>query len=352
MAPRKGREAKNIPLLHTLFFEGFHGGMKWKTLPYEQIDEETQKTVICRRFLLHHPHSFQIAKTLVKGLNTREPHIISYALSLLYEFAASNVEYCLEYTPIEFFEKVKDSFAWSRWFKNEVFWAFTYKAFHARAIFLHTAPLMNRKGDQSRGQPLSRAIDEFKSKFMSHYQTDHAQVLDKSYKPTQENIEYVEDEVIFNRQLHAKYFPEERTHATGQGDGTDKLTSTPKRDDWQPSSHQDLDSIDMSQIPDDQLFFFDTKPDRNAFKEKSHPKKPEVPKVPKLGARVRKYDAFAESREREQTDTSYDTTEAEETQRDSDGDELMAESNGDEVMAEPGGEELVQPMKKMKIADE
>ncbi|KAI1379970.1 hypothetical protein F4677DRAFT_442161 [Hypoxylon crocopeplum] len=269
---------KHIPYLRSVLILGLNGGLKWETIPREEYDDN-KKLVKTSYSLIHHPHSFHITKVLTKGLRSKNPYIISLALADIYHLAADN----------------------SSEFTDCAFWAFTYKAFHARAIFLGTTAYQGEQ--QPQGQPLVEALDRFRETFLEHYPIEHAAVLDKGDKICQENIELAEDEVFTNKPLYDEYFPHHLTYHTELGDGTDKIIKyTPLHDRPQYEGAKTTtpidDDIDLSNVPDEELFYYDTKCKsklRDAFGEASRSKLDAggVSKTqdPAMGKRVRDFDA-------------------------------------------------------------
>ncbi|KAI0848463.1 hypothetical protein F5Y00DRAFT_262557 [Daldinia vernicosa] len=309
MAPK--RKGQYVPHLRHLMFLDFLGGLKWETQPQEEYDPQDNSIVKKYHFLLHHPHSFHISKSIVRHLGTKNPLIISLALADIYEFAAENVECCHSLEPEEFFARAKNSFDWSTAFNDKAWWAFTYKAFHARAIFLNTALHPDEKAPP--GQPLARALDIFREAFLDCYPLDPAIIHKKGEKICQENIEYVEDELSFNKEIHERYFPHHLTHHDGKGDGTDKIVYCQKvsKASWyKPYNTNGMteDDLDMSKVPDDELFFYDVEcksKHHNAYKDPSSTKQYGTSKEKestKGDGLVRKYDAFKEYREETRDD--------------------------------------------------
>ncbi|XXH03115.1 hypothetical protein Hte_009508 [Hypoxylon texense] len=255
---------KIIPL-HHLFYKGFKGGLQWETRGDVQTDGKTNY-----RFLLQHPHAFHLSKVLTKGLRSTQPLIVSLALSDIYEYATDNVDLCSSLEPIDFFGQAKDSFKWSKSMTKEALWAFTYKAFHARQLFLMTV-LRPGEEPQENVQPLVKALDAFRDAFLEFYPVDHATVDGGSHSTLQEDIERVNDEVHLNEEIRNKYFPRNLTHHTAEGDGTDKLITKFKRvGKYVPQPQQEPVELDLSGVPDEELFYYTTecKPKyRDAFKD-------------------------------------------------------------------------------------
>ncbi|KAI1478182.1 hypothetical protein K445DRAFT_10596 [Daldinia sp. EC12] len=306
--------SKYVPPLSGLLTKGFHGGLTWKTRPLEVYDEEKKVHLMKCRFLLRHPHSFHIAKVLYKGLKSKSPMLIGLALSHLYEFAAEKVELCGCLEPVEFFALVKDSYTWSSRFTDNAFWAFTYKALHARAIFIDTALDEGQKDPTTK--PLARALDHFREAFLDMYPLNPTLIHEKGDKICQENIELVEDILATNKSLHAKYFPLYLTHHEGLGDGTDRLVAVKYEEDWdEPREPQvsKYEGVDMSQIPDEELFFYDTecKPKHHdAFLDALSKKGLAAIKGNerlKGAGSVRKYDAFEDRQEQGNVDDAVDS---------------------------------------------
>ncbi|KAI1772698.1 hypothetical protein F4818DRAFT_444083 [Hypoxylon cercidicola] len=284
----------HIPPLAALFYTSSHGGMLWETRG-EQSDEG--KTNF--RFLLQHPHSFRISKVSTKGLKTERRIIISLALSDIYEYAAENIDSCGCLEPEEFFGRAKDCYEWSQPMTDAAFWAFTYKAFHARARFLATCRDPKKL---EATQPLAAALDAFQHAFLECYPVDHVNIAaDGNYSKNQEDIESVNDEVSRNTEIREKYFPHHLTHHAAEGDGTDKLITNFKRHPKRaPRPQEDLDDLDMSKVPDEELFFYDTE-----CKAKHHDAFKDVPNKVGSGSKrdlppteaKRSYNAFLDYRE-------------------------------------------------------
>ncbi|KAI2782158.1 hypothetical protein F4815DRAFT_498077 [Daldinia loculata] len=315
---------KFVPHLHTLVTKGSHGGLAWKTQPKDVLDEKMYIYEKKCRFLLHHPHSFHIAKVLYKGLRSKSPLLIDLALSHIYEFAAEKVELCSSLEPVDFFAYVKDSYDWSSRFTDKAFWAFTYKALHARQIFLNT--VIDPDQEDPTVRPLARALDLFRDAFLKMYPIDPTMIHEEGDKICQENIELVEDMVYLNKEIYAKYFPYHLTHHDGQGDGTDKIIlfkESKKKDSNETAkpSMPEYQEVDMSKIPDEELFFYDTecKPKHHdafqhvlstkgkiGLKSRGLPKGTESVKG---AGSARKYDTFKDYRDTGNADDADDTAE-------------------------------------------
>ncbi|KAI1140953.1 hypothetical protein F5Y05DRAFT_292955 [Hypoxylon sp. FL0543] len=293
---------RRVPPLHELIIQGFDGGMKWMTQATEVVDEKTQSSVKKCRFLLHYPQSFHTSKIIVRSLRAARPLLISLALADVYDFAAEKVSMCAKLEPREFFARAKNSFIWSSSLNDNEFWVFTYKAFHARSIFLNT---VLRPGEEIPiGSPLSQSLDNFRDQFLARYPTEHVDVLEGWKSHSQENIELAEDRVFTNKLIRERYFPRHLTHYDGQGDGTDKLVAA-KNAKWDPWKQPAVVPIltckrlSLREIHDKELFFFDTE-----CKANHHDACKDAPisggsERQEIGAKesTRKYDAFKDYRE-------------------------------------------------------
>ncbi|KAI1460123.1 hypothetical protein F4805DRAFT_455062 [Annulohypoxylon moriforme] len=300
-----GRQQLSLQLL---FYKGFNCGLRWQTQAKDVYDERLKREVKKHHFLLHHPHSIHLAKVLSRELKTTNKTVISLALSHIYDFAADKIGFCRELEPEEFFARAKNSFPWSSKINDQAFWAFTYKAFHARAIFLNIALDPNKEVPV--GQPLSQALDRFYDEFLNVYPIHQTEVLEEGDKVCQENIELAEEVASMNKPLYDKYFPRHLTHHEGQGDGTDKLVLDIKemqRSSWEAGAAigERFDEIALSKVPDEELFFYDTEcrnSHRDAFqdeiiRDKSGPSMGSGSQKEKGKGVVRKYDSFKEYRE-------------------------------------------------------
>ncbi|KAI0119739.1 hypothetical protein F4814DRAFT_458901 [Daldinia grandis] len=345
-----------IPPLRSFVVKGIHGGLAWQTQPKDVYNEDTHIYEKKCRLLFHNPHSFHIAKVLIKGLKSKSPMLVGLALSDVYDFATEKVELCYSLEPVQFFAYVKDSYVWSSRFTDKAFWAFTYKAFHARQIFLNTVMDPNRKDPTTK--PLAQALDRFREAFLQMYPIDPTMISEEGGKVCQENIELVEDIVFLNKEIYDKYFPYHLTHHDGQGDGTDKIILFEKYKKKKDSNetadpsmlkHQE---VDVSQIPDEELFYYDTecKPKHHdvfqhilntegkiALKSRGLLKGTE----PVKGAgSVRKYDNFKDYRE---TGNDDDTVETDPSNK---GPNAIANDVDD------GNGDGMPDIKKLKIEDE
>ncbi|KAI1662835.1 hypothetical protein F4813DRAFT_394952 [Daldinia decipiens] len=351
---------KYVPPLSALIPKALFGGLAWKTQPKDVLDENMYIYENKCRLLLYHPHSFHIAKVLFKGLRSKSPTLIGLALSHVYEFAAEKVELCSFLELVEFFAYVKDSYDWSSRFSDKAFWAFTYKAFHARQIFLNT--VMNPDREDPTVLPLARSLDLFRDAFLKMYPIDPTMIREEGDKICQENIELVEDMVYLNKEIYNKYFPYHLTHHDGQGDGTDKIVlfeESKKKNSNETANPSMLkhEEVDMSKIPDEELFFYDTEcktKHHDAFqhvldtkgkiglKSKGLPKRTESMKG---AGSVRKYDTFKDYRETGNADDVDDTAEPDPSNEGTnivDNDDDDGDGDGDGM---PN-------MKKLKIEDD
>ncbi|KAI1392535.1 uncharacterized protein F4822DRAFT_425739 [Hypoxylon trugodes] len=331
--------SKNIPRLHLLFFEGFNYGLRWETKPKDVALDDGGTVKKCH-FLLQNPYAFHVAKVLFKGLRTARPPIVSIALADIYDFVTERIHLCRELEPREFFTRTKNCFDWSRKFSDE--------AFYARALFLDTAVVF--AGIKTPKQPLTDAFDHFKDLFLEAYLIEHSKVLLEGVKVSPETIEQVNDEVSANLEVHEKYFPWDLTHPDALGDGQDKLIP------WKQADQMPEEEVDFSALPDEELFFYDTKckSKRSDAFLGAGPSKASVArkgKEPvKVGA-VREYDAFRDYR-----DPAADG--------DNGGDEGVAgpsgpvggeagdDEPGEVSMGDAWVEDEVLRVKKLKIAEE
>ncbi|KAI1105973.1 hypothetical protein F4804DRAFT_349342 [Jackrogersella minutella] len=344
------KKSRNVKYLYQLIYEGFSGGFRWVTQPQDVYDEQSQGQVKKSHYLLHHPHSFHTAKVIIRGLKTTRPFIISLAFAHVYDLASENIDLCYELDPQDFFAKAKNSFNWSKTFNDQEFWAFTYKAFHARAIFLNTVLGPNEK--KPIGHPFVQALDNFRRVFLEAYPIDQTEVLEEGDVVCQENIELAEDFVGLNKPIHDKYFPRHLTHQNGQGDGTDRLV--PHMEYAERLAIMKFNSseeeLDLSKIPDEELFFYAThgKPKHHdAFKDTVAPPQggpPENKELSKGKSVVRKYDAFRDYREVPQVES-----EDEDGREDPGSVHEKQEEDGDDMMGEAGVEEDIPEVKRLRL---
>ncbi|KAI0864025.1 hypothetical protein F4860DRAFT_521383 [Xylaria cubensis] len=210
MAPR-------TPMLTEIMFRGFHSGFRWETKGYKTHNTDGS-IVHTHRRLLHHPHSTHIAKTLFRGLGSRTKSVIGECLSDIYNFAADNVHLCKYMEPKEFWAYAKNSWEWSANFRDDAFWAFTYKLFHARALYLHTVHRTYRP----KGHPLIDALDHFQDAFYNLYAPKSTST------PTFTNT-LTEDEISEGSRIFKSYF--RYTWHGSEGDGTDRTVETIVQDE-------------------------------------------------------------------------------------------------------------------------
>ncbi|GAP86780.1 hypothetical protein SAMD00023353_2101010 [Rosellinia necatrix] len=116
--------------------------------------------------------------------------------------------------PQEFFAYITTFHEWSRNIDNEAFWRFTYRLFHARAIFL-------AKYDPARGSsqcnPLATALDGFRNAFLARYppKSNFFQVHEA------DRIEMADPVSEYNEMKRRQYF--RYSDADCEGDQTDRL---------------------------------------------------------------------------------------------------------------------------------
>ncbi|KAI6089720.1 hypothetical protein F4821DRAFT_256723 [Hypoxylon rubiginosum] len=326
---------------------------------WETRGEETEHGKRNYRLLLQHPHSFHISKAITRGLKTERPIIVSLAMSHIYEYATENVGLCGVYEPDEFFGLAKDSYDWSKHITNTAFWAFTYRAFHARALFLSTTSDPEKRKAK---QPLVQALDDFKEAFFEYYPVKPEE-LDEEVGVTglanQEEIERVEDELYLNKSFREKYFPPHLTSPASEGDGTDKLFTKFKRlraNYSQPPP--DSSELDLSKVPDHELFFYDTQcksTHQDVFKNAPTSSKSDSAAASNdkaLGPveSKRSYDAFSEYRE---SGADADDEEPEEGREAQEAEaEAQEADDEDDAMGGIGGPEEIPDVKKLKISDD
>ncbi|KAI0835510.1 hypothetical protein F5Y06DRAFT_306243 [Hypoxylon sp. FL0890] len=297
------------PPLYKLFYKGFHGGLRWQTQARDAYDERIQCNTKRCRFLLHHPHSFHLAKVIVRGLKTARPILVSLALADIYNFAVEKV------------------------------WI---------SIFINT--VLRSSEEIPAGPPLVQALDNFRDAFSTTYPVNHLSVLGAYDSRCKENLELAEDEVAANKRVHERYFPYHLTNYNGQGDGTDKMIGDigEIQNAWKEvaaSFAPKEEELDLSKVPDEELFFYDTE-----CKAKRHDAFKDAPASQgssrqKLGEKesIRKYDAFRGYRETAREDEDGDRDEAEARVGDHE------EYDEDEVMMEAGESEVLPHFKKLKI---
>ncbi|KAI2472292.1 hypothetical protein F4781DRAFT_438515 [Annulohypoxylon bovei var. microspora] len=336
--------------LQMLFYKGFNGGLRWETQNKDVYDERLGREVKKHHFLLNYPHSIRLAKVIERELKTTRLIVVSLALSHIYDFATEKIGLCKDLEPQEFFALAKNSFSWSSKISDQGFWAFTYKAFHARAIFLNTVLAPNRKPPP--GQPLSQALDRFLEEFLLRYPIHQTRVLEKGDTTCQENIELAEDQVSMGKPVYDKYFPYQLTHHEAQGDGADKLVLDLKSTrglQVKCAPVEYLEELDLSKVPDKELFFYDTEcrtKHHDAFLDLIDGKQ-SVPSRDKESSKgkgvVRKYDSFREYRE--VVSKEGDEDEEEGVSRDA---EQQEEEDSDDVMGEAGVDNYLPEAKRLK----
>ncbi|RYC62337.1 hypothetical protein CHU98_g3866 [Xylaria longipes] len=217
MAPR-------TPRLSELMFQGYHGGLRWETKGHKTHDPDGYLVHIHHN-LLHHPHCTHLAKALFRNLGSRTKGVIGDCLSDIYDFAANNVHLCEHMEPKEFWAHAKNSWEWSANFNDEAFWAFTYKLFHARALYLHTV----HRAYHPKGHPLIDALDRFRDAFNSLYALESNLGPTSANNISQESIKDVEDEMFLSRQICEAYF--QYAGEDSEGDGTDRIVTTIVQDE-------------------------------------------------------------------------------------------------------------------------
>ncbi|KAI0483680.1 hypothetical protein F4859DRAFT_529011 [Xylaria cf. heliscus] len=211
--------APKVPRLSDLMFQGYHSGLRWETKGYKTHDANGN-TVHVHRFLLHNPFSTHLAKVLFRNLEPRTKGVIGDCLSDIYNFAADNAHLCEHMEPEAFWAHAKNSWEWSADFRDDAFWAFTYKLFHARALYLDTVPRAYRP----KGHPLIDALDRFRATFYNLYGLDSAIAPHFAKSVTQEDIKNVEDEIFLSRRIREAYF--QYASEDSEGDGTDRSVTT------------------------------------------------------------------------------------------------------------------------------
>ncbi|CAJ2505479.1 Uu.00g128730.m01.CDS01 [Anthostomella pinea] len=208
--------------LHDLLYLSYHGGLRWETKGYKEVDGRQNSMVHVHHYLLH-PSKAEI----------------SQALAEVYEYAVENVELCEVMEPADFFAEAKACWECSQDIDNESFWRFTYKLFHARELYLtfvldpHVEP---------KGHPLVQALDNFRD--------------------NQANIEQVEDIKSKNKEVEEKYFDPNLTHAHGEGDGDDKRVVTIVENETDNPGMDSYIGIVPARKQPEELFFFDLGPPR------------------------------------------------------------------------------------------
>ncbi|KAI1491092.1 hypothetical protein F5X96DRAFT_669007 [Biscogniauxia mediterranea] len=227
MPPRK------IVPLHDLMYTAYDKGLRWRTFGSLEWDEDQESAYNEYAFLLQHNYSFHISKCIIKGLDTTDKTEISQAFADIYDLATENVELCSSIPPKEFFARAKNSREWSAKISDEAFWAFTYKAFHARAIFCKSHGLETEEEkyneefeekDMPIGQPLAYALDKFRAAFDAIYIENY--IPEPKKNPHPEEIDEENGIMAMFKNTREAYFPYGLTNADGEGDGFDKRFRT------------------------------------------------------------------------------------------------------------------------------
>jgi hypothetical protein len=122
------------------------------------------------RSLLRHPYENHLSKVVFRNLETRSRTIVSLCLSDIYNYAAERIYLCDEMEPKAFFACTKNVLAWSAKFRDDAFWALTYKLFYARALYMETVP-PNKRPEYGglTGGALVKALDRFHNIFNDYY---------------------------------------------------------------------------------------------------------------------------------------------------------------------------------------
>ncbi|KAJ8120346.1 hypothetical protein ONZ43_g2923 [Nemania bipapillata] len=216
------------PALYELMFKGFNNGLRWETKGYKTYDAETNTLTHIHRFLLLHRHSRHLAKVLFRNIRTTQKGVIADFLTDIYELATKNVHLCGRMKPQEFWAYAKNSWEWSANFNDEAFWQFTYKLFHARALYLDSVALE----DQPECHPLIEALDCFRDTFYDYYDPEAVLKPLVGRNLNQEAIEDVEDDMFIARNTRQMYF--KYAQVDSEGDGNDQLVATIIWDDQDP----------------------------------------------------------------------------------------------------------------------
>ncbi|KAI1865601.1 hypothetical protein JX265_007924 [Neoarthrinium moseri] len=197
--------------------------MRWNTSPV--WDEERQAWIFRR--LLSNKNSKKFVQDVIKcvkndGLTDLKPRHISEFLGKIYDYAADNVDHCHEFAhPQQFFATAKENFPQAQSIRDEVFWIFTYKAFHARNIFKE----YQIGSARSKGQPLSKALDKFRAAFYEKYNPKYGLDFLALPKESQNSVELqqVPDRRGEVLRIVNMYFPIQLTDADHIGDGKDHV---------------------------------------------------------------------------------------------------------------------------------
>ncbi|KAI1163990.1 hypothetical protein F5B18DRAFT_290297 [Nemania serpens] len=177
-------------------------------------------TVHRHHFLLHNRHSTHLAKILFRNIGCNRKGVISDCLSDIYNFAANNVRLCGRIRPRQFWAYAKNSWEWSASFRDDAFWEFTYKLFHARALYLDTVPRIH----YPQSYPLIAALDNFRDRFYELYDPESIAASAAGTNLSLEVIEDVEDDIFLAELTLSAYF--QYSQADSEGDGTDHIIST------------------------------------------------------------------------------------------------------------------------------
>ncbi|KAI1814049.1 hypothetical protein GGS20DRAFT_550340 [Poronia punctata] len=218
MAPRY------LPL-QNLMFKGYVNGLRWETKGYKQHDD-AGNLVHVHRDLLHHPYSSHVSKVLFRATGSRLKKVAAELLADIYNKGCEHIHLCGGMEPQDFWASAKNCWAWSSYFKDEAFWAMTYKLFHARALYLDTSPT----NAAVEGNCLTSALDRFHDSFMRAYDAE-AILIPLTGKFSRGGNEVTEDEYFicqhFNtecRQTREAYFG--LSTPDSEGDGTDRIITT------------------------------------------------------------------------------------------------------------------------------
>ncbi|KAI0025975.1 hypothetical protein F4780DRAFT_1216 [Xylariomycetidae sp. FL0641] len=215
--------------LKDLMYRGESAGLAWETKGTTQDNPVTQTTLRQYRTLLVFPQTKRIIAVMNRELSVPDRRVskkvVAHGLSLLFNHAAHHVNLAQGMSPQQFFAACKNSWHWSRHFRDMDFHVLSYHLLHARAIFLDKHP--DKKGQEAEN-PLARAIDRYQARFIEMYAADEPLAFG--------NWKYVNDKEearrICQRTIDA-YWPHHLTHPDGEGDGNDKLiqTETPYAND-------------------------------------------------------------------------------------------------------------------------
>jgi hypothetical protein len=152
---------KRIPSLRELIWRGFRSGLRWETKG--KTVRKAGKFLHTYRFLLHFPGAFKVARVIVVNLGSTNKIFINRVMADLYHFAVDNVTLCSDLSPLDFFSVVKDTQGWTANINNALFWRFTYRLLHSRALFLDTYVAT---AEAPPSTELTRALDRFRNAFL------------------------------------------------------------------------------------------------------------------------------------------------------------------------------------------